>query len=231
MICPVCRNETINGMKITGFETLNWARCSCGVIFQEMIEEKTISNDYLEQYKQKKFYESSAQYPVDVYFPLIEEITFGRRLLEVDSLDLEVCNAAAKRGWITFATSEKELTGTSVWTDKFLNIKDAPETKFDCIYVYHWIEKLINGESLRKLHDWLNPGGVLFLATPDSHYVDEIGVVNFGHWFKENNIIFSRAAMKKELEKAMFEVVLLRGNPSNRFLKCNDMHIIARRLM
>lgn len=231
MICPHCCNETIHGMSIKALDTINWIRCSCGVIFQEKIECKDISDGYLEQYKQKKFYEDSASYPVSVYFPIIEEMTFGRRMLEVDSIDLEVSKAAAERGWITYATSQADAEKTHVMKKKFLDIKETPDVKFDLIFAYHYIEKLDSGDVLKKFRDWLNPGGVLFIATPDTHFVDEIGVVNFGHWFKENNILFSKSALKRELEKAMFEVVLVRGNPSSRFLKSNDMHVIARRGM
>ena len=62
---------------------------------QEEIKERELSEVYLGQYKQKKFYDDSAAYPVNVYFPIIEEMTFGRRLLEVDSLDLGISKSAA----------------------------------------------------------------------------------------------------------------------------------------
>lgn len=212
-------------------QDLTFVRCSCGVVFQEEIKERELSELYLGQYKQKKFYDDSAAYPVTAYFPLIEEMTYGRRLLEIDSLDLGISKAAADRGWVTFATSSEKHEKTHILEDKFINLKEVPELKFDCIVAYHYIEKRVDGEVLKKFREWLNPGGVLFIATPDTHYLDEVGFVNFGHWFPDNNVMFSKPMLKRELEKAMFDVIMMRSNPSTRFIKNNDIHCIAQRGM
>jgi predicted SAM-dependent methyltransferase len=192
-------------MGITFHERLEWVRCSCGCVYQFEPVNVDPSEEYLESLTQKKFLESSTIYPVTTYFPLIEEMTFGRRLLSEN----EVFNKEAeRRGWVINDKSKKR----------------------DCIISYHQLDKTgYFREELERLHDLLEPSGVLFLAVPDAEYIDSLGVVNFGHWFRDNKIIFSRREMCRLLEQAGFEVILARANNSSRFVKNNDMHIIAQR--
>ena len=231
MICPVCRKESANVMAINFIERIEWARCSCGCIYQCDPKESDPSKEYVESYKQKKFYDTSSEYPVVTYFPLIEEMTYGRRFLEVDSIDPKVARAAERRGWISYViTKEKQEPPIRFIEDKFTDLNLPKEAKFDCIYSYHNLDKTLNfKEVISKFHQSLNPTGVLFLACPDSEFVDELGVTQFNHWYSDNKIIFSRKEIVKALEFEGFSVVLARANNSSRFIKNNDFHIIAQR--
>ncbi len=237
MNCPFCGRLNNNLMRITFIDKIDWLRCPCGCVYQVNYKEcKDCSQEYLEVHRKHKFYEKASKYPTQVYFPIIEEATYGRKMLEVDGIDLIVTKEAQRRGWVCYSTGDKEVENCISAKNEdgeLVSFKDTEfpgEAKFDLIYSYHSIEKYDNqAKYLSRCLKLLNGGGLLFIATPDMDFIDYDGVVNFGHFFKENKLMMNTRRIVKELEKFGFDVIFQKQNTSPRFLKNNDMHIIAQK--
>ena len=235
MNCPFCGRNNQNLMRIDFVDKIDWLRCPCGSVYQvEPKECEVYGKEYLEVYKKNRFYDRVAQYPTKVYFPIIEEATYGRKMLEIDSIDLEVTKEAQRRGWVCYSTGDQETKDCISAKDKelkFFNDAEFPEEAgFDLIYSYHNIEKSDNqAKFIAKCFKLLNGGGCLFLATPDMDFIDYDGVLEFGHFYKENKLMMNMRRVIKELERFGFDVIVRKQNTSPRFLKNNDMHIIAQK--
>lgn len=229
-ICPVCGRQSKWLIEMSYIDKLEWLKCSCGCVWQ-LGDNLTgvIGEKYIELEKVHKFYEESQKYIADVYIPIIEESTFGRKMIEFSDLDLLFSEECARRGWVCYSFDKKSDTVKKI-EEPFLETKFDADIKADFIYFYHTLEKKINfKEYLSKSFDALNSKGLIFIATPDTSFIETDGPMSFNHWHKENIILFNRNMLCKELEKVGFNVVLCRKNESSRFPKNNDMHIIAQK--
>ena len=110
-LCPVCGSVTrmVHLMKNEQDEKSMWYHCLCGIIFQDRYpldgtEQKAIyKKDYVDGYLglgQKHI--DASQYPVRLYGPIIEELTYGRKMLEVGFCTTFLMQAFKERGWLAW---------------------------------------------------------------------------------------------------------------------------------
>lgn len=179
------------------------------------------------------------------YAPIIEEITYGRMMLDVGFATPHLTKAFEERGWLTWAIDiNPTITGHgNIYQGDYVDydfslkgpkIKEATgldkiDRKFDLIWMGHVFEHFHDPiKALHKTVDLLEEKGVLFIATPDIDFINKTGVSGWEHFKKnEHYVMWSEAALKRELERVGLKVVVSRRNFSSRYMSWWDIHCIA----
>jgi SAM-dependent methyltransferase len=241
--CPICKrgtNYVYNIKEHKGGESL-WYQCPCGIIFQKEFNPNHKEEDLEDT-------ENNQRHGVKIYAPLIEELTYGRQVLQVGyTRSPETLKELEKRGWLVWGIDKEGEGKDNLYKgDIFLypftpSIQDneikeeLKEEKrlFDLIWVQYSLERQYDPLGyLRKIYDLLAPTGVLYLSTPNIDTIFRQGVANWAHWQKDdNNILFSKRALVREVEKVGFKVIMSRDNSSVRFMGHSDIHLIAQKLI
>jgi len=239
--CPICGALTymIHHMQ-SGGERSDYWHCKCGVVFQEefpLNENKTHEDVYTKDYANNylamgdKFIDI-AKYPARVFAPLIEELTYGRKMLEVGYLSHFFMQAMKERGWLTWGidvmqgSSENErLIKGNFETHDFKNLK------FNLIWMSHVFEHFKDPVAvLKKCYDLMPEDGVLYIATPDTDFIHTRSNSGFSHWKKdEHYIMWNARSLERELDKVGFDVILSRRNHVERFSSWDDIQVIAQK--
>jgi hypothetical protein len=239
--CRICGKQTnfVYEIKEKDIST-RWYHCPCGVIFQGVF----IANHKLADLSKT---EEHQKHPVNVYGQLIEELTYGRQMLQVNyETAPEVMKAFNDRGWVCWGIDEKARTpGKNLYKGEFMTYEFTPEIKdeeiakelkgnkrkFDLIWAQYSLERQYSPINfLEKARSLLEVTGVLFITTPEIDYITNQGIAGWPHWQrKDNHVLWSERALKREVERAGFKVILSRQNASVRFLGHFDIHMIAQR--
>ena len=187
-----------------------WYGCNCGVVWQTRKPFGSPRNELLEGQKLRDVYE----YPVHVYAPLIEELLYGRRVLIVNAPNDFQAKALRKRGWVTSSDPIETL---------------PPDTKLNMIWFYHTLETFHDPIAiLDKARSLLTEDGILFIAGPDTDFINIRGSVRFIHWKPDDNyLMWNRRSLTKQLDSLGFNVVMSRQNCWQRFPATDDLHMIA----
>lgn len=244
--CPICGVDTNYTYYIeeSGLKPVRWYRCQCGVIFQ--LDNPAGKDLFGKQLTEKM--RSNYSHQCKTYAPLIEELTYGRKMLEVGHGDATFnMEAFAKRGWLTWAIDKDDRCTKlhNLFTGDFNAFDFNPpiegledfvtdkieDMKFDLIWASYVLEENSNPiEFLKKAKDSLSETGVLYLSTPDIDFLNKTGVMNFPHWdSKRNKILWSERALKRELERLGFKIIMCRRNFAKRFGSFYDIHLIAQK--
>jgi len=250
--CPICGTDTMDAEGIlerkNEFQAV-WYKCQCGVIFQEKFPEypEVYDDGYIALLAETKHAKERYEYMVKLYAPIIEELTYGRMLLEVGFCVPYTYKAFEERGWLTWAIDiNPALTGKgNIYKGDFVNYdfsisneavkqatgKDKVDRTFDLIWMGHVLEHLPDPiAALRKAYDTLSDTGVLFISTPDIDFIYKTTVQGWPYFIgKEHYIMWSERSLCRELERIGFKVILKHRNFSSRFVAHHDLHIIAQR--
>ena len=227
--CPVCRRQISVKYRI-GWdgEVVDWFHCFCGTVFHTRGIDKSYFNEaYLKKWQEMKEVEERFEYLTRTYLPLIEDLTYGRKFLDVGfTLPIHIKNLA-KRGWITTGI---DLIKNDYITGDFEEYK-FPD-KFDFILFGHCLESFNRPfEAIKKAYDLLNNYGVLMITTPNPEIILMTGLREFGHWnYKEKWIFISKHKLKEMVCKVGFKWVLARRNISQRYVSWNDLHLILQKV-
>ncbi len=186
-------------------------------------------------------------YLARLYAPLIEELTYGRMMLEVGFCVPYLLRTMEERGWLTWGIDvNPALTGKgNLYNGDFLAYdfaitepslkeivgEDKLERKFDLIWMGHVLEHAENPIAiLNKAYNLLDEKGVLFISTPDIEFIYKTSVTGWPHFKKdEHYIMWSERALHRELERLGFKIIMSRRNFSSRFMSFYDIHLIAQR--
>jgi SAM-dependent methyltransferase len=250
--CPVCGVDTTFVHRIKegkDGDSADWYECQCGVIFQG--DFKNDSSIYDEKYMTDlvDMKEAKQRYGhlVRTYGQLIEELTFGRMLLEVGFSSPYIFKEFEERGWITWAIDiNPALTGKgNIYKGDYLGYdfsissdsikaatgEDKIYRKFDLIWMGHVLEHFADPiAALKRTYDLLDPKGVVFISTPDIDFINKTGTCGFPHFkCKEHNVLWSERSLKRELERLGFKIVVCRRNFSSRYPSWYDLHVIAQK--
>lgn len=248
--CPVCGIESSYVYRIEEGKThqqSSWTRCQCGVIFQDDLpaDEKIYDDTYVAALFTAKMGKERYEYYVRTYGHLIEELTYGRMMLDVGFATPYLTKAFEERGWLTWgidicpALAGQKNIYTGDFTDydfslKGQNILDATglpkiDRTFDLIWMGHVLEHFHDPiAALKKAKGLLEEKGVLFISTPDIDFINKTGAGGWPHFKKrEHYVMWSEIALKRELERLGFKVIMCRRNFSARYISWYDIHIIA----
>ena len=220
-------------------ERSDYWHCSCGVVFQEkfpigegLTYEDVYKSSYVENYLglgQK--YIDMCHYPVRVYVPLIEEMTYGRKLLEVGFISHFFMQEMKKRGWLTWGIDViKGEENERIFNGNFEDY-DFKNLKFNLIWMSHVFEHFKNPIGvIKKCYDLLSEDGVIYIATPDTDFIYTRSSSGFMHWKRdEHYIMWNRESLSNELKKGNFDVILSRRNYEQRWVSYDDLHVIAQK--
>jgi 2-polyprenyl-3-methyl-5-hydroxy-6-metoxy-1,4-benzoquinol methylase len=202
---------------------------------------------YVAKLAEGKGAEERYKYLLRLYAPLIEELTYGRMMLEVGFCVPYLLNAMKERGWLTWAIDiNPTLTGQgNIYKGDFVGYDfsisgeqvafatgvEKIERKFDLIWMGHVLEHMVDPlQALRKAYDLLEDKGVMFISTPDVDFIQKTGVAGWPHFKKqEHNVLWTERALCRELERIGFNVVMKRRNFSSRFIEWWDLHLIVQK--
>jgi 2-polyprenyl-3-methyl-5-hydroxy-6-metoxy-1,4-benzoquinol methylase len=230
-------------------DTSVWYFCQCGVVFQSEfpVGKEIYDEKYVAQLAEGKQARERYNYLLRLYAPLIEELTYGRMMLEVGFCVPFILQSMEERGWLTWAIDvNPTLTGKgNIYKGDFLtydfslsgdSIQQATglekiDRKFDLIWMGHVLEHLPDPlAALNKAYDLLSPDGVLFISTPDTDFIYKHTVRGWPHLKgKEHYILWSERALCRELERLGFNIIMKRRNISSKFMSWFDLHIICQR--
>lgn len=253
-ICPICGVATNYVHRMEDGKTKeksDWYKCQCGVIFQSELPAHDIYNErYIYNLAEAKQSKERYGYLARIYVPLIEELIFGRMMLEVGFCTPHLLQIMKERGWLTWGIDvNPTLTGKGdIYKGDFISYdfslpvkdeemkkllkKDKIDRKFDLIWMGHTLEHFDNPiQALDKAYNLLDEKGVLFISTPDIDFINKTGVSGFPHFKKrEHYIMWSERALKRELERLGFKIIMCRRNFSSKFMSWYDLHIIAQKM-
>lgn len=251
--CPICGVDTSYVYKIEESSTkkcATWYRCQCGVIFQENLpSHKGYNEKYFTDYAAMKEGDTRITHSARTYVNLIEELTYGRMMLDVGFCVPQNMQFFRDRGWLTWGIDVNESLeyGGSLYKGNFLEydfslpIKDKEMQKqigsekidrtFDLIWMGHVFEHFNDPIAvLKKAYDLLSFSGVIFIATPDADFINKTGVPGYPHWkADEHYIIWNETSLKRELEKVGFKIAMSRRNYSSRYSSWYDIHCLAQK--
>lgn len=245
--CPICHAVTTYMYYMQNGDNKDdksvWYRCKCGVVWQQTIPEavknpekagEVYNEEYVDQFIQNgDKYIEVCKYPVRVFAPLIEELMFGRKVLEVGFNATFTMQEFADRGWIPFGidinTSNKNSDRIAV--GNFETHQFPEDMKFDLIWMSHVLEHFLDPvKALEKAKSLLSEDGCLYIATPDTDFIITRSSAGFPHWkSKEHYLMWNRESLCNKLEELGFDVIMSRRNYSERFQAWDDVQIIAQK--
>ena len=229
-LCRTCGSECSLKYEIVTLDQSksSWYICKCGCIYNiDKVDVGIFGKDYKEKYMNAKSILDRTEYLRRNYIPLIEELTYGRRFLDVGFTYPYHFEPLKQRGWI--------VDGIDVMDNDYIkgNFEDYDfeYRRYDFINMGSVLESF--NEPIKALHKayWLlNPSGVLFIQTPDTDFMYLVGMQKFGHWNnKEHTVYWSQRKLNEELKKIGFEIVLSRKNYSQRYICWNNQHVIVQK--
>ena len=103
--------------------------------------------------------------------------------------------------------------------------------KYNLIWIYHTLECFLNPiVSLDLCAKILAEDGVIFIASPDTDFINIRSNSCFIHWKHDQNyIMWNKRAITKQMELLGFNTILCRSNYENRFPVWDDFHLIAQK--
>lgn len=236
--CPRCEEIVFQVYSLTKNEgnPVHWYHCRCGCMFhtQDIDLSNVWTPAYRSEYEDKKFIKERLHYYIRLYAPIIEELTYGRRMLDVGFCTPILMDEMKRRGWIT--------TGIDLIPNEYVAGDFMTETfegeRFDLIWMGDFLQCLKDPiAAIYKAYQLLRPNGILVIITPNTDNMRRNYIPQWGHWDMEtcksfiNERILREALIKCE---ASFngKMQILYMNPSNqssRLISWNNMHMIAQK--
>ncbi len=251
--CPICGVTTTFVNRVTEDRhgtTADWYECQCGVAFQSELPSHNCYNKvYIDRYALAKEADLRSIHAARTYAPIIEELTYGRMLLDVGFNTTHNMDFFERRGWLVWGIEvNKDIKGhKNIYKGNFetydfspnidkeklkeLTGKESIKRTFDLIWMSHVLEHFSDPiRALRKAYNLLSETGVIYIATPDIDFIYKTGIAGFPHWKKnEHYIMWSERALVRELERIGFNIIMKRRNFSSRFPSWYDVHVIAQK--
>lgn len=228
MRCPICNRDVyINFEVIEEVMPTEWGSCMCGTVFHENgIDKKFFGKMYLNKWANMPDIKERFEYLQRTYLPMVEEMTFGRKFLDVGFTLPHTIKYMRERGWVSMGI---DLVPNDYIRGDFETF-DIPET-FDYINMGHCLESFHDPvRALRKAYILLNYNGLLLITHPNGEMIHELGLGKFGHWnFKQSHRFISKRKLEDIAKRIGFDVILSRRNISQRFVMHNDLHILLQR--
>jgi predicted SAM-dependent methyltransferase len=230
VVCPVCGKNVCHyyNVKPINFDGMvRFHHCGCGVLFRD----KEGNFPYTDKPERNPKQTARFKYLVDTYFPLIEEITFGRKMLEVGyGFNPYIMRYARDRGWVCTGIEVDPKKSKEKGIELIKGDFTDPR-KFDLILMCHVFEHFRQWQyALMKAHELLRPEGVLFITSPDASLLNEYGMKQFTWGDASHRILFSNQAFTREVERLMFQRILIRTNKSHRFPGYMDFHAVFQKV-
>lgn len=198
--CPVCGKLTVDATLIEYGEVCTDVWYFCRC---GVVFNNSTPEPYKHEFNDKLYLHYI--HSMNVYGSLIEDMIYGRKFLK--NINRNVNEYMESRGWVivedkpSFILSQEELE----------YCKDPKAY-------------------LKRCYDLLEDEGTLFIDTPDTMAIKDIGKSFFTHWdAKHIKILWDKESLITELKKIGFDIVLVRRNYTSRYSKGNTVHIMAQK--
>src|SRR3972149_3930737 len=231
-LCPICGFPLLMNYPILDCYNNNtiWFLCKCGCLVnnESKVDKSFFNEEYRKVFKELKQVKSRSQYFMDMFLPLVEEITYGRKFLDVGFCEPYNIDYLEERGWLT--------NGIDLLDNKY--IKGDFEThefesfeQYDFIYMGGMIESFnYPVQALEKAYKMLRNEGCLLITTPCADSIFISGIKRFGHWNGKSSLcFFSKRKLLEILQNIGYNVVVQRENYGQRFLTWNTVHILVQK--
>lgn len=225
--CPICKKyqQCAHKMGRDSGDPLIWYHCYCDTLFHtENLSRELYNKEYVDEWRNRKDVEVCFKYLIRTYVPLIEELTYGRKFLDIGfTLPVRIKEMNA-RGWLSTGI---DLIDNDYCTGDFETYDFKDET-FDFLLMGHVLQSFKDPvKAIEKAHSLLNDAGVLMITTPSPELSRVAGPKYFAHWYSPEAWIFiSQGEMEKIAMRSGFRVAWSEHNISKRFDTWNDLHII-----
>jgi len=236
--CPMCQELVFQAYSLTKNEkeSVNWLHCRCGFMFHQVeVDPKTVwTPEYAKEYADLKFVKERMLYYIRLYAPICEELTYGRRMLDVGFCTPILMEEMERRGWLT--------AGVDLIPNKYVTGDFMTETfegeRFDLIWMSDFLQCLKDPiPAIYKAYELLRPNGVLFIITPNTDNIRRNYIPAWGHWDMQtcqsfiNERILREALIKCEASfNGRMQILYLNPcNMSTRMISWQNMHVIAQK--
>lgn len=235
--CPICESYVSHiyfMQDSTTKKQSKWYSCQCGVVWQSEKPKAIYDKAYSDKYDQlDSKLSDSYRYPVRAYSPIIEELTYQRRALLIGRVLGHQEGELKKRGWVAQSIDRNTSYEPShnLFVGNFEDYEFDDGIKYGLIWMEHVLECFIDPLSaLSKCKSLLTEDGILYIASPDTDFINTRSSVCFKHWKPETNyLMWNRRAIMKALESLGFNIIMSRQNCWQRFPETDDFHIIAQK--
>ena len=234
--CPACNSYVshVYFMEDKGSRKKSrWYSCSCGVVFQSKLPEGKYDQAYYDKCELGPKKRDEFEYPIRLYAPIIEELIYGRRVLILGAPNHYQHDAFAERGWVptTIDKNSRYANSNDFIASDFETYQFPESQKFNLIWIYQTIECLSNPiDSLALCAKLLVEDGVVFIATPDTDFINTRSSSCFINWKHDyHHIMWNRRSLSRQLDKLGFNVIMSRQNYEHRFPHWDDLHILAQK--
>lgn len=241
--CPLCNQECYHTIKtvnekeeVKEFNMGRWFFCRCGAVWnnEEYKPKEVFTKDYTRSYIEPKHNKERYEYAINTYMPLIEEITYGRKALDVGyGVDWDILKLR-ERGWLT--TGIDLIPNDKYHTGDFTEF-DFKGERFDLVKMTSVVSLFPDlGQAIKTAYDLLYPSGVLWLDFPDTDLIKAGGFASWGHWnSKEHRVHINESILRDILTKCddlsgRMDINVIHRNMSKRFTSWNICTVIAQKV-
>ena len=230
--CPVCNAYVCHAYYMvdkSSNKKSRWFSCSCGIIFNAQKPTKVYDQKYWldnSTYDAKR--KTAFEYPIRLYMPIIEELTYGRRVLIIGRPNTYQEEAMEARGWVTTIIDKNThfKSGGNLIASDFETYSFPESPKYNLIWIYHTLECFSDPvASLTLCSKLLAEDGILSLYGVDTDFINTRSNSCFIHWkYDQNYIMWNKRAITKKMESLGFNTIMCRSNHENRFNMWDDFH-------
>lgn len=251
--CPLCgelQDVLVNGhhhaskddtQTVIIQQDLGYSFCNCRNIFYtdwSNMEQGVYDKDYYKKYDTENirqairnlFYAYNPQILGNL--PTLGD-TFKRAVLDIGSINPELLDCFSRQGFKTFGMDihKHPLGDHKLIVSDFEKFDIGGNERFSVIWASHVVEHFKDPiAAVGKVHSILDEGGLLFVAMPDTYFIDWGSPYKWGHWhLKEHHILWDLDCFCELLEEKGFEIIMKRHNPETNMICLADMHILARK--
>jgi len=241
-VCPICKGQVVSNYfyKMEDADTKDisiWMKCRCGVVWNTEIPNDA-TNIFDKKYVKILMEDSqkhidASMYAPRVFAPIIEESTYGRKMLEVGYCTPFVMQAMSTRGWISFGIdiSKDAPTNERMIQGDFETYTFPKDLRFNLVWMGHVLENFEDPiGALEHAYEILTEDGLIFISTPDTDFIYTNDKTGFCHWRgKENYIMWSRPTLENKLREMGFDILVSKRNYEKRFTNWDNMFIVAQK--
>jgi SAM-dependent methyltransferase len=239
--CPLCGqpvglqlgvNEAVAGLR-------QWLWCECGMLWQSPGQKPVTPagwDQVLKDWRDNTYYPERVEYRARSYAPLLEDLTYGRTMLDVGYGDPQVMDYLRARGWVTTGLDvcpEAKPGKHAAFLGDFLSHEfQAPLKTFDLVWMSHVLGHIQNPiKAVNRAYDLLNGQGLLFVAAPETAFIHRVGMRRWQHFKSERYWAhYSSESFAALAEKAGFKTIMARKADTRRTTAWLEFHYIGQKV-
>lgn len=210
--------------------------CNCKNIFftdRNNLDKAVYNDEYV------KKYDGSYEMFKKLWDDISPRLTEGNngKLVEIGPMNKAICDGASDKGYHHIAVDINKYVHDEFDDAVQVDLDDSmgmyyqfPED-VSVIWCTHVLEHVLDPiGTMRKFHDALIYGGLVFIAMPDPFFIDWNKPYDWGHWWvREHHTLWDRDTFIEECEKIGFKCVYKKRNGAGAYVCNNDFHVILRK--